>query len=89
MNYTAVQGTPSLLTLNNLDRLNELGNTNVYLTSKDGIEATPQSKWLYGITPDAQGRTDNGTGCAIVVVDHGKGRVDAFYFYFYAYSPFV
>ena len=84
VNWTAVSGAPSPLTLNNLDKLNSLGNTSVYLTSHEGIAAVPEPEWFHGITPDSHGRTGNGTGCAIVVVDHGGGSVDAFYFYFYA-----
>lgn len=72
------------MTLNNLDLLNSLGNTSVYLTSHEGIDASPEPAWFRGITPDQQGRTGNGTGCAIIMVDHGGGLVDAFYFYFYA-----
>lgn len=84
VNGTAVDDAPSPLTLDNLDELNDLGNTSVYLTSHEGIGATPEPAWLHGITPDSSGRTGNGTGCAIIVVDHGGGEVDAFYFYFYA-----
>ncbi|OOQ85111.1 vacuolar protein sorting-associated protein 62 [Penicillium brasilianum] len=86
VNWTAIQGAPSPLTLNNLDQLNNLGNTSVYLTSHEGIAASPEPAWFRGITPDAEGRIGNGTGCAIIVVDHGKGNVDAFYFYFYPYN---
>lgn len=83
VNWTDVQDAPSPLTLNNLDQLNNLGNTSVYLTSHEGIDANPEPVWFRGITPDAEGRIGNATGCAIIVVDHGKGTVDAFYFYFY------
>ncbi|CEJ57150.1 hypothetical protein PMG11_05855 [Penicillium brasilianum] len=86
VNWTAIQGAPSPLTLNNLDQLNSLGNTSVYLTSHEGITASPEPAWFRGIMPDAEGRISNGTGCAIIVVDHGKGNVDAFYFYFYPYN---
>ncbi|KAJ5118922.1 hypothetical protein N7526_010559 [Penicillium atrosanguineum] len=86
VNWTAIKTVPSPLTLNNLDQLNNMGNTSVYLTSHGGIAATPEPAWFRGITPDSDGRTGNGTGCAIVVVDHGRGEVDAFYFYFYAYN---
>ncbi|KAJ5797914.1 uncharacterized protein N7503_007210 [Penicillium pulvis] len=86
VNWTAVAGAPSPLTLENLDKLNDLGNTSVYLTTSGGIAQTPQPSWWDGITPDSNGRTGNATGCAIVVVNHGAGKVDAFYFYFYAYN---
>ncbi|KAJ5918270.1 hypothetical protein N7454_010645 [Penicillium verhagenii] len=84
VNWTVVAGAPSPLTLDNLDELNALGNESVYLTTAGGIAQTPQPPWWDGITPDSDGRTGNGTGCAIIVVDHGYGEVDAFYFYFYA-----
>lgn len=84
VNWTTIQDAPVPLTLANLDQLNRMGNTSVYLTSREGIDASPQPAWFRGITPDQQGRMGNGTGCAIVVVDHGGGKVDAFYFYFYA-----
>jgi len=61
-----------------------MGNTSVYLTSHKGIDTTPEPAWFGGITPDSDGRIGNGTGSAIIVVDHGGGEVDAFYFYFYA-----
>lgn len=84
VNWTAVAGALSPLTLDNLDQLNALGNTSVYLTTSGGIAQTPQPSWWDGITPDNNGRTGNATGSVIVVVDHGAGEVDAFYFYFYA-----
>lgn len=86
VNWTDIPNTPSPLTLNNLDQLNNLGNTSVYLTTHGGIAQEPQPSWWDGITPDSDGRIGNGTGCAIIIVDHGKGNVDAFYFYFYAYD---
>ncbi|KAJ5116258.1 hypothetical protein N7456_000606 [Penicillium angulare] len=86
VNWTSIPNTPTPLTLDNLDQLNNLGNTSVYLTTHGGIAETPQPAWWDGITPDRDGRIGNGTGCAIIVVDHGKENVDAFYFYFYAYN---
>ncbi|KAJ5885047.1 hypothetical protein N7495_009557 [Penicillium taxi] len=85
-NWTVLAEAPSPLNLSNLNRLNDLGNTSVYLTSREGIAAKPEPTWFHGITPDEDGRTGNGTACAIIVVDHGKEAVDAFYFYFYAYN---
>lgn len=84
VDWNTVQSAPSPLTLDNLDKLNSMGNTSVFLTSHAGIAASPEPAWFRGITPDQQGRTGNGTACAMVVVDHGGGSVDAFYFYFYA-----
>jgi hypothetical protein len=84
VNWTVVAGAPSPLDLDNLDSLNSLGNTSVYLTSSEGIDASPEPPWFRGITPDLEGRIGDGTGSAIVIVDRGNGTVDAFYFYFYA-----
>jgi len=84
VNWTEVVGAPSPLTLDNLDSLNALGDTSVFLTSKEGINANPQPDWFKGVTPNAAGKTEGAVSCAIVVYDHGDGTVDAFYFYFYA-----
>ncbi|KAL2219209.1 hypothetical protein M432DRAFT_338204 [Thermoascus aurantiacus ATCC 26904] len=86
VNWTEVVGVPSPLTLDNLDSLNALGDTSVFLTSKEGINANPQPDWFKGVTPNAAGKTEGAVSCAIVVYDHGDGTVDAFYFYFYAYN---
>ncbi|KAJ5624411.1 hypothetical protein N7510_000720 [Penicillium lagena] len=86
VNWKAVNGTPTPLTLDNLDSLNDLGNTSVYLTTHNGIAQEPEPSWWFGVTPNAQGQTNNATGCAIVTVDHGGGSLDAFYFYFYAFN---
>ena len=87
VNWTSIEGIKSPLDLSNLDTLNSLGNTSVYLTSHDGIEASPQPAWFRGITPDKDGRLGNGTGSAIIIAERGNGTVDAFYFYFYAWVP--
>lgn len=84
VNWKEVEGALSPLTLDNLDSLNDLGNTSVYLTSKEGINATIQPAWFNGVTPDDQGKTNGAVSSAIIVRDHGDGTVDAFYFYFYA-----
>ncbi|BDD63402.1 hypothetical protein MPDQ_007011 [Monascus purpureus] len=86
VNWKEVEGALSPLTLDNLDSLNDLGNTSVYLTSKEGINATIQPAWFNGVTPDDQGKTNGAVSSAIIVRDHGDGTVDAFYFYFYAYN---
>lgn len=70
--------------MDNLNDLNALGNTSVYLTSKVNIETNPA--WLYGVAPDSTGETDGAVSCAIIVNDHGNGNVDAFYMYFYAFN---
>ncbi|KAJ5816362.1 Vacuolar protein sorting-associated protein 62 [Penicillium robsamsonii] len=86
VNWTAIEGVQSPLNLNNLDTLNSMGNTSVYLTSLEGIEADPEPTWFRGIKPDSQGRTGDGTGSVIITTDRGNGTIDAFYFYFYAYN---
>ncbi|KAJ5210807.1 hypothetical protein N7491_010617 [Penicillium cf. griseofulvum] len=86
VNWTTIEGVQSPLTLNNLDTLNSMGNTSVYLTSLEGIEADPEPAWFRGIKPDSDGRTVDGTASIIIIVDRGNGTVDAFYFYFYAFN---
>ena len=81
----AIANTPANLNLENLDSLNALGTAGgqgVYLTSVDDVTTNPA--WLNGITPDGSGKTNNATSAVIIVIDHGSGRVDAFYMYFYA-----
>lgn len=84
VNWTTVEGVESPLTLNNLDTLNYMGNSSVYLTSLGGIEANPEPSWFRDIRPDSQWRTGNGTGSVMIIADRGNETVDAFYFYFYA-----
>lgn len=84
VNWTSIEGVQCPLDLSNLDTLNSLGNTSVYLTSHEGIEANPQPAWIRGIAPDNDGRIGNGTGSAIILANRGNETVDAFYFYFYA-----
>jgi Vacuolar protein sorting-associated protein 62 len=74
----------SSLTLNSLDQLNAVGGKDIWLTSKEGIQAYP--KWFNGVIPDANRRTNNATTCAMVTVDKGNGVLDAFYFYFHAFN---
>lgn len=83
VNWTAIDGAPSPLTLDNVDALNEHGNGSVYLTTKHGIDASPQSKWLFGVKPDQQGRAD-GVSSVIVTREVDEGVEDVFYFYFFA-----
>lgn len=75
---------PSPLTLDNLDSLENDDPTWIYLTSKDNITTNPT--WLKGVTPDESGQTTGAVSCAIIVNDHGNGNVDVFYMYFYAYN---
>ncbi|OCK73401.1 hypothetical protein K432DRAFT_410727 [Lepidopterella palustris CBS 459.81] len=81
----AVASTP--LTLDNMDQLNKLGThggLDVFLTSK--VDITTNPKWLNGVIPDASGKTNGVTSCAIIVNDHGSGNVDVYYMYFYAFN---
>lgn len=75
---------PSPLTLDNLDQLNTMGGKDVWLTSKEGIAVEP--KWFNGVSPDENRKTNGIIPCAIVTVDKGNGRMDAFYFYFHAFN---
>ena len=84
INYEVVSGAPSPLTLNNLDSLNALGGSSIYLTSIDDTTSNPQPQWLKGVVPDSTGKTDGAVSCSIIVCDYGNGTVDAYYMYFYA-----
>ncbi|KAK6436306.1 hypothetical protein LTR95_007505 [Oleoguttula sp. CCFEE 5521] len=84
LNAANIANAPNPLTLDNLNTLNGLGGTNVYLTSTADVTTNPG--WLKGVTPDASGKTGNAISSVIVVNDHGGGNVDAFYFYFYAFD---
>lgn len=77
------KGAPAPLNTSNLNALNGLGGTNVYLTSKDDVTTKPS--WLQGNAPDSKGKTA-GTTAAVITYDHGDGTVDAFYMYFYSYN---
>ena len=85
VNWTAVQDLPASVTLSNLDSLNEHGNTSVFLTSKEGIDADPQPGWLYGDTFDQNNNTGDAISSVVITRDHRNGTLDAFYFYFYAW----
>ncbi|PYI14886.1 hypothetical protein BO99DRAFT_369416 [Aspergillus violaceofuscus CBS 115571] len=86
VNWSSIPESPSPPTLDNLACLNNVGNTSVYLTSKEGIDADPQPSWFYGVDPDIYGVTEGAVSSTIIVHDHGDGTLDAFYFYFFAYN---
>jgi hypothetical protein len=84
INFTPVAGAPSPLTLSNLDSLNSLGGSSIYLTSVDDITKNPA--WLTGVKP-VGGSSTGAISCAIVVNAHpGSSITDVYYFYFYAYN---
>jgi hypothetical protein len=74
------------LDMNNLDSLNTYGNSgrNIYLSSNNDITTRPT--WLIGSPPDASRKAGNTKSCAIIINNHGKGLVDVFYMYFYAFN---
>ena len=84
VDFKPVDGVPNPLSLDNLKKLNDLGGSNVYLTSVDDVTKNPA--WLNGVKPDSTGRTIGANTSVIVVNDHQDGTVDAFYFYFYSYN---
>lgn len=61
VNFVTVPNLPAL-TLDNLDILNNAGNTSVYLTSVDDITTNPA--WLNGVKPDSNGRTNGAVSTA-------------------------
>ncbi|PKK46173.1 hypothetical protein CI102_7702 [Trichoderma harzianum] len=58
VNFTKVKGEPHSLTLNNLNELNKLGNTSVFLTAKDDItDIAREPSWVHGVKPNSRGET--------------------------------
>ncbi|KAJ4862640.1 hypothetical protein T069G_03594 [Trichoderma breve] len=89
VNFTKVKGEPHSLTLNNLNELNKLGNTSVFLTAKDDItDIAREPSWVHGVKPNSRGETVGAVSCAIVLRTHPDNStiLDAFYFYFYAFN---
>ena len=83
-NFIQVPNVPSPLTLTNLDQLNALNGSNIYLTSNEDFTTHPA--WLNGVKPDGTGKSGNAISCAVITNDRGGGELDAFYMYFYAYN---
>ena len=91
VNYTQVDGDKEHRTLKNLDELNE-HHRFAYLTSDDNVEDRPT--WLGGKVnipevPDKGSQNPGGRSDApvtLVVVDKGRGIIDAFWFFFYSYN---
>lgn len=84
VNFTKVANVPDPLTLSNLNQLNALGGSNIYLTSDEDVTTHPA--WLNGVKPDGSGKSGDAVSCAIITNDRGNGELDAFYMYFYAYN---
>jgi hypothetical protein len=96
LNFTNITSESGRETLSNLSQLNSVGHCNVngssqcyiYLTSRDDVPVSPPSPdWLYGVLPNSvTGETVGAKSAVVVVVDHGNGLVDGFYFYFYPFN---
>lgn len=84
LNHTNVTDAPYPLRLDTLDSLNDLGNIDVYLTSRDHINVDKSPAWTYGVTPDERGDTSGAIASVIIVNAHDKVHVDVYYMYFYA-----
>ncbi|UKZ75621.1 hypothetical protein TrVFT333_003309 [Trichoderma virens FT-333] len=88
VNFTKV-GEAHSLTLNNLNELNKLGNTSVFLTAReDTTDIAREPSWVHGVKPNSRGETVGAVSCAIILYVHPENSsiVDAFYFYFYAFN---
>lgn len=90
INRTVLHEAPSPLTLDTLDSLNDVANSNngkdIYLTSRSDPTTGTRPQYLYGVKPNAEGKTENAVSSAIITVDKGNNTLDAFYFYFYAFN---
>jgi len=94
LNFTPITTGPSPLLLSNLDQLNVPGCTfqecPVFLTVVGNVTENPP--FLFGTLPDPiTGETVGAKSCAIVILDHGNGTMDAVYNYFYSFNqgPFI
>lgn len=84
-NFTAIIGVPEPLNLDNLDKLNDLTEKEVYLTSTESIFKLPS--FLHGKRPSSHTlQTHKATSCVVIVVEKGDGILDAFYMYFYTFN---
>jgi len=86
VNFTPVANAPHPLTLNNLNQLSSTSSSQIFLTSLSDPTTSPRPQYLYGVTPNSSGKTENAISSTIITVDHGNGAVDAFYMYFYAFD---
>lgn len=86
INLTSIPNPPST-NLYNLEILNNYGQggENVYLTSN--LDVTTSPAWLTGVVPSQSTyATPGAVSSAIIINDHGEGKVDVYYMYFYAYN---
>lgn len=85
LNFTAVDYGSDPLTLDNLDSLNSLGGSKIYLTSTKDLTRIP--KFLHGRPPQPRTlQTKRAKSCAVILADKGDGIEDAFYMYFYSFN---
>lgn len=85
LNFTAIEGAPDDLTLDNLNDLNELGGEDVFLTSTAPLIEIP--KYLHGKAPNKKTlQTENAISCVIALANKEEGVLDAFYIYFYTFN---
>lgn len=85
MNYTAVDYGSDPLTLDNLDSLNSLGGSDIYLASTKDLTRLP--KFIRGRKPHPKTlQTRRAKSCAVILADKGDEIVDAFYMYFYSFN---
>ncbi|KAJ4244734.1 hypothetical protein NW762_014309 [Fusarium torreyae] len=78
-----ISGLPSI-DLENLAELNDRGDEDVALTSKEDPLTYPA--WILGEAPDEKGRIHDSVPCAVILVEKSEVDVDAFYFYFYSFN---
>ncbi|KAF3929725.1 hypothetical protein AA313_de0209180 [Arthrobotrys entomopaga] len=86
VNFKPIPGAPSPVTLDNLNQLNNLGGTSVYLTALKDVATDTNQPWLRGVTPDSTGLTTGAVSCAIIVNQKDSTTTDVFYFYFYNFN---
>lgn len=83
--FEKVKDGPDALTLENLDSLNKIGGSDVYLTANEDVTKLP--KFLNANRPDSKTlETTDAKSCVVILVDKGKGIMDAFYMYFYTFN---
>jgi hypothetical protein len=83
VNFTALDVPPLGLIV--LDKLNDLGGEDVYLTSNENLAKIP--KYLHGQAPSKKTlQTEKAVSTVVIIVEKGAGIVDAFYMYFYTFN---